>query len=28
MVYFRNEKDPAAHFGIYLGEGKDGKVRA
>jgi len=28
VVYFRNEKDPAAHFGIYLGEGKDGKVRA
>lgn len=28
VVYFRNEKDPAAHFGIYLGEGKDGVVRA
>jgi hypothetical protein len=28
VVYYRNEKDPAAHFGIYLGEGKDGKVRA
>jgi signal peptidase I len=28
VVYFRNDKDPAAHFGIYLGEGKDGKVRA
>ena len=28
VVYFRNEKDPAAHFGIYLGEGKDGIVRA
>lgn len=27
-VYYRSEKDPAAHFGIYLGEGKDGKVRA
>jgi hypothetical protein len=28
VVYYRNEKDPAAHFGIYIGEGKDGKVRA
>lgn len=28
VVYYRNEKDPAAHFGIYLGEGKDGIVRA
>lgn len=28
VVYFRHEKDPAAHFGIYLGEGKDGVVRA
>lgn len=28
VVYFRHEKDPAAHFGIYLGEGKDGIVRA
>lgn len=28
VVYFRNGKDPAAHFGIYLGEGKDGVVRA
>jgi hypothetical protein len=28
VVYYRNEKDSAAHFGIYLGEGKDGKVRA
>jgi hypothetical protein len=28
VVYYRHEKDPAAHFGIYLGEGKDGIVRA
>ena len=28
VVYFRNDNDPAAHFGIYLGEGKDGIVRA
>lgn len=28
VVYYRHEKDPAAHFGIYIGEGKDGKVRA
>ena len=28
VVYYRNEKDPAAHFGVYLGEGADGKVRA
>jgi len=28
VVYFRHEKDPVAHFGIYLGEGKDGIVRA
>jgi hypothetical protein len=28
VIYFRHEKDPAAHFGIYLGEGKDGIVRA
>jgi len=28
VVYFRHEKDPAAHFGVYLGEGKDGIVRA
>lgn len=28
VVYFRNAKDPAAHYGIYLGEGKDGIVRA
>ena len=28
VVYYRTEKDPAAHFGVYLGEGADGKVRA
>ena len=28
VVYFRHEKDPAAHFGVYLGEGKDSVVRA
>ena len=28
VVYFRNEKDPQAHYGIYLGEGSDGIVRA
>lgn len=28
VVYYRDKRDPAAHFGIYLGEGKDGKVRA
>jgi hypothetical protein len=28
VVYFRSEKDPSAHFGVYLGPGKDGIVRA
>lgn len=28
VVYMRRENDPAAHFGIYIGEGRDGKVRA
>jgi hypothetical protein len=28
VVYFRNAKDPSAHFGVYLGPGKDGIVRA
>ena len=28
VVYYRKGNDPAAHFGVYLGEGKDGKVRA
>jgi cell wall-associated NlpC family hydrolase len=28
VVYYRDKKDPAAHFGVYLGEGKDGKIRA
>jgi hypothetical protein len=28
VVYFRTAKDPSAHFGVYLGPGKDGVVRA
>jgi len=28
VVYFRSAKDPSAHFGVYLGPGKDGIVRA
>ena len=28
VVYFRSEKDLSAHFGVYLGPGKDGIVRA
>jgi len=28
VVYFRTAKDPSAHFGVYLGPGKDGIVRA
>lgn len=28
VVYFRSPQDPSAHFGVYLGPGKDGIVRA
>lgn len=28
VVYFRHTSDPSAHFGVYLGPGKDGIVRA
>lgn len=28
VVYYRDARDPAAHFGVFIGEGKDGKVRA